>query len=100
MLKNEIDLLFIVFQMLEQDALLKPMNMVQQLLCVGAGGGAGSGGGEDTSPSGPAPTTPPPPPDSFRERSILMSQVIRKIQYDVHLIAPHTKLKTISQSHG
>ncbi|XP_038207248.1 mediator of RNA polymerase II transcription subunit 24 [Zerene cesonia] len=63
-----------------QDALLKPINMVQQLI------------------------TPPNDVelaqiDNFKERAILMCQIIRKMQYDVH--PPSVpKTKAITSSHS
>lgn len=61
-----------------QDALLKPMNMVQQFL------------------------TPFPNDemqDNFKERSSLMFQIIRKMQYDVHP-PTQSKTKVLSMSHS
>ncbi|XP_012274069.1 mediator of RNA polymerase II transcription subunit 24 isoform X2 [Orussus abietinus] len=61
-----------------QDALLKPMNMVQQFL------------------------TPFPNDemqDNFKERSGLMFQIIRKMQYDVHP-PTQSKTKVLSMSHS
>ncbi|XP_024935651.1 mediator of RNA polymerase II transcription subunit 24 isoform X2 [Cephus cinctus] len=61
-----------------QDALLKPMNMVQQFL------------------------TPFPSDemqDNFKERSSLMFQIIRKMQYDVHP-PTQSKTKVLSMSHS
>ncbi|XP_029032801.1 mediator of RNA polymerase II transcription subunit 24 isoform X2 [Osmia bicornis bicornis] len=61
-----------------QDALLKPMNMVQHFL------------------------TPLPGDemqDNLKERSSLMSQIIRKMQYDVHP-PTQSKTKVLSMSHS
>ncbi|XP_059058731.1 mediator of RNA polymerase II transcription subunit 24 [Achroia grisella] len=63
-----------------QDAFLKPMNMVQQFL------------------------TPPTEIelaqiDNFKERSVLMSQIIRRMQYDIHP-SSMSKSKSISLSHN
>ncbi|XP_075984682.1 mediator complex subunit 24 [Anticarsia gemmatalis] len=61
-----------------QDAFLKPINMVQQFL------------------------TPPSDvelaqPDNFKERTILMCQIIRKMQYDIHPPSvPKSKALTLS----
>ncbi|KAJ4445325.1 hypothetical protein ANN_07130 [Periplaneta americana] len=60
-------------QILHQDALLKPMNMVQQFLTPLSN--------EEMSQQ-----------DNFKERSALMFQIIRKMQYDVH---PPTQSKVI-----
>ncbi|XP_065336321.1 mediator of RNA polymerase II transcription subunit 24 [Cloeon dipterum] len=59
-------------QILDHDALLKPMNMVQQFL---------------------TPTDDMPQQDNYKERSNLMFQIIRKMQYDIHPpLASKTKL--------
>ncbi|XP_014254037.1 mediator of RNA polymerase II transcription subunit 24 [Cimex lectularius] len=69
-------------QILHQDALLKPMNMVQQFLSpVGVGSEEGSH------------------QDNFKDRSTLMVQMIRKMQYDMQL-ATSSKLKVINLSHS
>lgn len=62
------------------DALLKPMNMVQQFLT-------------------PLSEVELAQSDNFKERSVLMFQIIRKMQYDVH---PPTasKTKVLSLSHS
>ncbi|XP_075220202.1 mediator complex subunit 24 isoform X2 [Lycorma delicatula] len=67
-------------QVLHQDALLKPMNMVQQFL---------------TTPTNEEMAQQ----DNFKERSGLMFQIIRKMQYDVH---PPTlsKIKVMTLSHS
>ncbi|XP_046388735.1 mediator of RNA polymerase II transcription subunit 24 [Ischnura elegans] len=66
-------------QILHQDALLKPMNMVQQFLTT-------------------LPNEDIIQQDNFKERSSLMFQIIRKMQYDVH---PPTlsKSKVLTLSH-
>nr|KAF7437958.1 hypothetical protein H0235_000349 [Vespula pensylvanica] len=61
-----------------QDALLKPMNMVQHFLTPLPG--------EEMQ-------------DNFKERSSLMSQIIRKMQYDVHP-PTQSKTKVLSMSHS
>ncbi|KAI4498103.1 hypothetical protein M0802_006927 [Mischocyttarus mexicanus] len=61
-----------------QDALLKPMNMVQHFLTPLPG--------EEMQ-------------DNFKERSSLMSQIIRKMQYDVHP-PTQSKTKVLSISHS
>lgn len=60
-----------------QDAFLKPINMVQQFL----------------SPPTEAELIPI---DNFKERAMLMSQIIRKMQYDVHPQPPIMRPKTNS----
>ncbi|KAG8222808.1 hypothetical protein J437_LFUL005014 [Ladona fulva] len=67
-------------QILHQDALLKPMNMVQQFLTS-------------------LPNEELMQQDNFKERSSLMFQIIRKMQYDVH---PPTlsKSKVLTLSHS
>ncbi|XP_077285363.1 mediator complex subunit 24 [Arctopsyche grandis] len=63
-----------------QDALLKPMNMVQQFLT-------------------PLTEMESAQSDNFKERSVLMFQIIRKMQYDVHPpTASKTKILTLSHS--
>lgn len=63
-----------------QDALLKPMNMVQQFL----------------TPFNDIELTQN---DNMKERSVLMFQIIRKMQYDVHPpTASKTKVLTLSHS--
>ncbi|XP_046421667.1 mediator of RNA polymerase II transcription subunit 24 [Neodiprion fabricii] len=61
-----------------QDALLKPMNMVQQFL---------------------TPISSDEMQDNFKERSSLMCQIIRKMQYDVHP-PTQSKTKVLSMSHS
>ncbi|KAK9506154.1 hypothetical protein O3M35_008141 [Rhynocoris fuscipes] len=68
-------------QILHQDALLKPMNMVQQFL------------------SSPVVNEEGSQKDSFKERSTLMIHIIRQMQYDMHL-ATSSKLKVITLSHS
>ncbi|CAA9994340.1 unnamed protein product [Nesidiocoris tenuis] len=65
-------------QVLQQDALLKPMNMVQQLLTPLSN--------EDTLQ------------ENFKERSVLMIQVIRKMQHDMHLATSFKVKSTTSHS--
>ncbi|CAH1408167.1 unnamed protein product [Nezara viridula] len=67
-------------QILPQDSLLKPMNMVQQFLTAV--------GNEEV-----------PQQENFKERFYLMGQIIRKIQYDMH-IATSSKLKVSPLSHS
>jgi len=67
-------------QILHQDALLKPMNMVQQFLTPLAN--------EEGSQQ-----------DTFKERSALMAQIIRKMQHEMHL-STSSKLKVSFQSHS
>ncbi|CAG2056138.1 unnamed protein product [Timema podura] len=66
-------------QILHQDALLKPMNMVQQFLTPVAN--------EESTQL-----------DNFKERSGLMFQVIRKMQYDV-FPPSQSKVKAMTLSH-
>ncbi|XP_073978366.1 mediator complex subunit 24 isoform X1 [Rhodnius prolixus] len=68
-------------QILHQDALLKPMNMVQQFL------------------SSPIINEEGSQQDTFKERSTLMVHIIRKMQYDMHL-ATSSKMKVITLSHS
>ncbi|XP_021940557.1 mediator of RNA polymerase II transcription subunit 24, partial [Zootermopsis nevadensis] len=67
-------------QILHQDALLKPLNMVQQFLTPLTN--------EDMSQQ-----------DNFKERSALMFQIIRKMQYDVHP-PTQSKVKVMTLSHS
>nr|CAD7433236.1 unnamed protein product [Timema monikensis] len=67
-------------QILHQDALLKPMNMVQQFLTPVAN--------EESTQL-----------DNFKERSGLMFQVIRKMQYDV-FPPSQSKVKAMTLSHS
>lgn len=67
-------------QILHQDALLKPLNMVQQFLTPLSN--------EDMSQQ-----------DNFKERSGLMFQIIRKMQYDVHP-PTQSKVKVMTLSHS
>ncbi|XP_011503452.1 PREDICTED: mediator of RNA polymerase II transcription subunit 24 [Ceratosolen solmsi marchali] len=61
-----------------QDALLKPMNMVQQFL---------------------TPIASDEMQDNFKERSSLMFQIIRKMQYEIHP-PTQSKTKVLSVSHS
>ncbi|KAL7305131.1 hypothetical protein TKK_0002534 [Trichogramma kaykai] len=61
-----------------QDALLKPMNMVQQFL---------------------TPVNIDERQDNFKERSSLMFQIIRKMQYEIHP-PTQSKTKVLSVSHS
>ncbi|XP_066998835.1 mediator of RNA polymerase II transcription subunit 24 [Anabrus simplex] len=67
-------------QILHQDALLKPMNMVQQFL-------------------NPLTNEEMAQQDIFKERSGLMFQIIRKMQYDVHP-PTQSKVKVMTLSHS
>lgn len=67
-------------QILPQDSLLKPMNMVQQFLSAVSN--------EEV-----------PQQENFKERFSLMGQIIRKIQHDMH-IATSSKLKVSAVSHS
>lgn len=60
-----------------QDALLKPMNMVQQFL---------------------TPATSDESQEYYKERSLLMFQIIRKMQYDVRPPTQSKKVLTVSHS--
>ncbi|RZF38214.1 hypothetical protein LSTR_LSTR005575 [Laodelphax striatellus] len=67
-------------QVLHQDALLKPMNMVQQFLTNLTN--------EEIAQQ-----------DNYKERSSLMFQIIRKMQYDVHPLTL-SKVKVMTLSHS
>ncbi|XP_046996635.1 mediator of RNA polymerase II transcription subunit 24 [Schistocerca americana] len=67
-------------QILPQEVLLKPMNMVQQFLT-------------------PLTTEEINQPDNFKERAGLMFQIIRKMQYDVYP-PTQSKVKGITLSHS
>lgn len=62
-----------------QDAVLKPINMIQQFLV-------------------PPSEVEVKQLDNFQEKSVLMAQIIRKMQYDIHPL-PLSKAKALTLSH-
>ncbi|XP_026468595.1 mediator of RNA polymerase II transcription subunit 24-like [Ctenocephalides felis] len=85
-----------------QDALLKPMNMVQQLLnpvAVNPGTDAANSSASGDESNGGSSSILQSGGEHFKERSGLMFQIVRKMQYDVH---PTTlsKSKVLNVSHS